>query len=100
MGATVVSAGLLLFRRKKDGIEVLLVHPGGPFFARKDDGVWTIPKGLVEAGEDPLLAPQRELREETGIAPQGQFVPLGEPRPPTAKTPLALAPDHNTAPTT
>src|SRR5258708_2547248 len=91
MGATVVSAGLLLFRRKKDSVEVLLVHPGGPFFARKDDGVWTIPKGLVEAGEDPLLAAQRELPEETGLAAEGQIVPLGGLRQPSGKIVVAWA---------
>lgn len=91
MGATVLSAGLLLFRRKEDGLEVLLVHPGGPFFARKDEGVWTIPKGLVEAGEDALLAAQRELREETGIAPSGEFISLGELRQPSGKIVVAWA---------
>jgi predicted NUDIX family NTP pyrophosphohydrolase len=61
-----ISAGLLVFRRKP-ALEVLLAHPGGPFWARKDDGVWTIPKGLVEPGEDLLAAARREFTEETNL---------------------------------
>jgi predicted NUDIX family NTP pyrophosphohydrolase len=64
-----VSAGLLLFRRLPSGLEVLLVHPGGPFFRDRDDGWWTVPKGLVGAGEDPLAAARREFEEETSFAP-------------------------------
>jgi len=64
-----MSAGLLAFRRR-NGLEVLLAHPGGPFWAKKDDGVWTIPKGLVEPGGDILGTAQREFAEETGLAPQ------------------------------
>lgn len=72
-----VSAGLLLVRAS--GPEFLLAHPGGPFFARKDDGAWTIPKGLVEPGEEPFHAACREFREETGLPlPEGPFEPLGE----------------------
>ena len=63
----VVSAGLLLCRRR-ELLEFLLVHPGGPFFARRDRGAWSIPKGLLEAGEDPLAAACREFEEETGFA--------------------------------
>ena len=76
------SAGLLLFRHAETGaVEVLLVHPGGPFFARKDEGSWTIPKGLPEAGEDLLSAARRELVEETGFTPPpGEPIPLGETR--------------------
>jgi len=62
-----VSAGLLLFRKTGKGLEVLLGHPGGPFWARKDDGAWTIPKGLVDPGEKSDQAALREVREETGI---------------------------------
>ena len=62
------SAGILLYRRRQGAIEVLLAHPGGPFWARKDDGAWSIPKGEYGAGEDPLAAARREFREETGIA--------------------------------
>jgi len=60
------SAGLLLYRHKDGALEVFLVHPGGPFWARKDDGAWSIPKGEFEAGEDPLDAAKRELFEEAG----------------------------------
>ncbi len=63
------SAGLLLYRRGRDGAEVLLVHPGGPFFARKDDGVWSIPKGEVEPGEEALDVALREFEEELGAPP-------------------------------
>ena len=71
------SAGLLMFRRKGNAVEVLLVHPGGPFWAKKDLGAWTIPKGELEDGEDALVTAQREFEEETGIAPSGPFHPLG-----------------------
>ena len=56
-----ISAGMLVFRRKTSGVEVLLGHPGGPFWAKKDDGAWTIPKGLVELGDDLLSAARREF---------------------------------------
>lgn len=75
-----VSAGLLLYRRADGGPEVFLAHPGGPFWARRDAGAWTIPKGVVEEGEDPLDAARREFEEETGIRPAGEFVPLGSIR--------------------
>jgi predicted NUDIX family NTP pyrophosphohydrolase len=71
------SAGLLMFRRKGNAVEVLLVHPGGPFWAKKDLGAWTIPKGELEEGEDELATAQREFEEETGITPSGPFHPLG-----------------------
>lgn len=71
------SAGLLL-HRTRDGVgEVFLVHPGGPFWARKDDGAWSIPKGEFAADEEPLAAAQRELKEETGFTVPGPFTPLG-----------------------
>ncbi|MFL5330430.1 MAG: NUDIX domain-containing protein [Gemmataceae bacterium] len=70
------SAGLLMYRQTSDGLEVLLVHPGGPFWTNKDEGAWTIPKGLIEEGEEPLGAAKREFAEETGCAPTGEFVPL------------------------
>ena len=70
------SAGLLLFRRKSDRIEVLLVHPGGPLWTKKDDGAWSIPKGEIAPGEDPLRAAQREFEEELGSPVSGEFVPL------------------------
>jgi predicted NUDIX family NTP pyrophosphohydrolase len=76
-----VSAGLVLYRRREDllgvRLEVLLVHPGGPYWAKKDAGSWSIPKGEIDPGEDALQAARREFREETGWSPQGPFVPLG-----------------------
>ena len=72
-----VSAGLLLYRIGDERLEVLLVHPGGPFWAKKDLGSWTIPKGEIVPGEDPLAAAIREFEEELGFAPQGKFLPLG-----------------------
>ena len=71
------SAGLLMYRIRAGRPEVLLVHPGGPFFAGKDEGAWTIPKGEVEEGEDDLAAARREFEEETGLRPAGPFLPLG-----------------------
>jgi predicted NUDIX family NTP pyrophosphohydrolase len=70
-----ISAGLLPFRRRQE-LEVLLAHPGGPFWAKKDDGAWTIPKGLAEAGADLLATAQREFAEETNLAAVGAFIPL------------------------
>jgi len=85
------SAGLLLYRRKGGAVEVLLVHPGGPFFSKKDDGAWTIPKGVCEPGEDALAAARREFKEETGMAPAGEFIPLGKFRQSSSKIVLAWA---------
>jgi len=68
--ATARSAGILLFRRKGDETEFLLVHPGGPFWARKDIGAWSIPKGQIEEGEEPRACAVRELEEELGAAPE------------------------------
>ena len=70
------SAGLLLYRRGADGLEVLLVHPGGPFWKKRDAGAWTIPKGEIAEGEDPLAAARREFREETGFVVEGEARPL------------------------
>ena len=75
-----ISAGLLLFRRGGDEIEVFLVHPGGPFWRKKNDGAWTIPKGEVEGDEDLLTAACRELEEETGITADGPWLELGSIR--------------------
>jgi predicted NUDIX family NTP pyrophosphohydrolase len=72
-----VSAGILLFRRGPAGAQVLLVHPGGPFWANRDDGAWSMPKGLTEEGEDAFAAARREFFEETGLEVQGEFVELG-----------------------
>ena len=75
------SAGILLFRHTGPAPEVLLVHPGGPFFAKKDEGAWSIPKGEYEPGEDPLTVARREFAEEIGQeVPSGPMVELGEVR--------------------
>lgn len=96
---TDVSAGLLLFRRR-DGLEVFLAHPGGPFWARRDEGAWTVPKGVVEAGEDALDAACREFREETGIVPHGPYLPLGSVRQKAGKTVHAWAWEGDADPAT
>ena len=70
------SAGLLLYRKVDSALEVFLVHPGGPFWAKKDDGAWSIPKGEFDEKEDPLEAAKREFREETGLVADGEFQPL------------------------
>src|SRR6266511_5103208 len=70
-----ISAGLLVFRRHKH-TEFLLAHPGGPFWAKKDAGAWTIPKGVATAGDDLLATARREFTEETGFVADGQFIPL------------------------
>lgn len=80
------SAGLLLYRRTKGDVEVLLVHPGGPFWSKKDEGAWSIPKGLIEPGEDELAAAVRETHEELGFEVDGNFMALGEYRQPSGKT--------------
>ena len=74
-----------MFRRGKAGIEVLLAHPGGPLWARKDYGSWTIPKGQFTDGELPLDAAKREFEEEMGTAPSGEFQPLGTLKQPSGK---------------
>jgi predicted NUDIX family NTP pyrophosphohydrolase len=79
------SAGLLLYRRADGVLQVLLAHPGGPFWAKKDLGVWSIPKGEFADGEDPLEAAKREFREETGLAVQGSYIPLAPLRQPGGK---------------
>ena len=79
------SAGILLYRRAGRALEVFLVHPGGPFWAGKDEGAWSIPKGLCQPGENPLDAAKREFEEETGIRPAGSFVDLGEHKQPGGK---------------
>ena len=72
-----VSAGLIMYRQKNGALEVLLAHPGGPFFKNKDDGHWSIPKGEPGEGESDLLeTAKREFEEETGIKPSGDFIPL------------------------
>lgn len=87
-----VSAGLLMCRRSGPTLQFLLVHPGGPFFARRDAGAWTIPKGGVDPGETALEAARREFGEETGFAPPSDgLVELGEIRQKSGKRVLAWA---------
>jgi predicted NUDIX family NTP pyrophosphohydrolase len=70
------SAGILMYRRRASQVEVFLVHPGGPFWAKKDDGAWSIPKGEIAAGEEPFDAAVREFREETGFTVFGRPIAL------------------------
>ena len=83
------SAGVLVFRRVDEGVEFLLAHPGGPFWARRDAGAWSIPKGLIDDGEDPLAAARREFAEETGLAVTGDFARLADRKLKSGKTVLA-----------
>ena len=86
------SAGILLFRRRGLELRLLLVHPGGPFWARKDDGAWSIPKGEYDEGEDPLAVARREFEEELGSpAPPGDVIELGELVQPSRKRVTAYA---------
>ena len=75
-----ISAGLLMYRKSGSFLEVFLVHPGGPIWAKRDQGAWSIPKGLIGEGEDKLEAAQREFAEETSILPSEPFIYLGEIR--------------------
>ncbi|RWF38919.1 MAG: NUDIX domain-containing protein [Mesorhizobium sp.] len=79
------SAGLLIYRRTGGVLEFLLVHPGGPCWARKDEGAWSIPKGLVDESEDELAAARREAEEELGVVIDGDFEPVGSYRQPGGK---------------
>ncbi|MET7606104.1 NUDIX domain-containing protein [Streptomyces avermitilis] len=95
------SAGLLLFRHTDDGIEVLLGHMGGPFFARRDAGAWSVPKGEYEPDEPAWDAARREFREELGLAPpDGQALPLGEVRQANGKIVTAWAIEADLDPAT
>jgi predicted NUDIX family NTP pyrophosphohydrolase len=86
------SAGILLYRRVDGAVEVLLAHPGGPFWRKKDEGAWSIPKGLVNPGEDRLAAARREFAEEMGAPPAAnRFTLLGEFRQPGGKVVTAFA---------
>src|SRR5512139_1337221 len=85
------SAGILLFRLNKNRLEVLLVHPGGPLWAKKDEGAWSIPKGEFEDNEDPLAAAKREFEEETGFTVDGEMIPLEPLRQPSGKLVYAWA---------
>ena len=89
------SAGILLYRFATDTLEVLLVHPGGPFWAKKDDGAWSIPKGLIEDSEDTLCAAKREFAEETGFDVDGKFIKLGSITQPSRKIVTAFALHHD-----
>ena len=80
------SAGLLVYRHRGEALEVFLVHPGGPFWAKKEAGAWTIPKGEFAPGEDPLEAARREFTEETGVVVDGPFAALGTVRQSGGKT--------------
>lgn len=86
-----LSAGIVLYRKRDTGPEVLLVHPGGPLWARKDDGSWSIPKGEYVEGEDPLTVAKREFHEETGSELGGDFVELTPAKQPSGKTIRAWA---------
>src|SRR5687767_1924655 len=94
MAATRTSAGLLMYRRSaRAGIEVYLAHPGGPFFKNKDEGAWSIPKGEIPEGEEPLAAALREFKEETGLHLEGwsKFRDLGSIKQKGGKTVHAWA---------
>jgi predicted NUDIX family NTP pyrophosphohydrolase len=94
------SAGILLYRRRGSAVEVLLVHPGGPFWAKKDDGAWSIPKGEYAPGEEPLAAARREFEEETGSRVEGAAMALGAFRQPSAKVVEAWAVEGDFDPAT
>jgi predicted NUDIX family NTP pyrophosphohydrolase len=95
------SAGLLLYRGQGPSLEILLVHPGGPFWAHKDDGAWSIPKGEYEPGEDPLAVAKREYAEELGSEPpDGEVLPLGEIVQPSRKAVTAYAVEGDFDPAT
>ena len=83
------SAGILLYRKVQGMLQVFLVHPGGPFFSGKDEGAWSIPKGGIDEGEDPLAAALREFEEETGCRPEGEFLPLSPVKQKGGKTVLS-----------
>ena len=92
------SAGLVLYRRRDGNVEVFLAHPGGPFWARRDEGAWTVPKGMIEAGEDALAAAVREFSEETGLVPSGPYLSLGEVRQKSGKIVHAWASEGDADP--
>ena len=85
------SAGILLYRKTSEGLQVFLVHPGGPFFKNKDDGAWSIPKGEYEVDENPLDTAKREFEEETGKTVSGEFIALNAIKQKGGKTVLAWA---------
>lgn len=85
------SAGLILYRMQSGQLEVLLVHPGGPFWSKKDEGAWFVPKGELNVGEEPLAGAKREFEEETGLKPEGEFLALGSVKQKSGKTIVAWA---------
>ncbi len=91
MAKSKTSAGLMMYRRKAGELEVFLAHPGGPYLKNKDWGYWGIPKGEIEADEEPLAAAIREFAEETGLTAGGEFLPLGEVVQASGKTVYAWA---------
>jgi len=89
---SIQSAGILLYRHKDKSVQVLLVHPGGPFWAKKDSGVWSFPKGELKGDESALVAAKREFNEETGQkVPAGDLIPLGETKQSSGKVVYAWA---------
>jgi predicted NUDIX family NTP pyrophosphohydrolase len=84
-----LSAGVLLFRKRPAGVQVMLVHPGGPFWTKKDEGAWSLPKGLAEEDEDLIAAARREFFEETGAALSGELIDLGAHKQAGGKTIVA-----------
>jgi predicted NUDIX family NTP pyrophosphohydrolase len=91
---------MLLYRWRDGALEVYLAHPGGPFWAGREAGAWTIPKGIVNEGESPLEAAVREFEEETGLAPREPFIPLGAVRQKAGKTVHAWAWEGDADPAT
>jgi predicted NUDIX family NTP pyrophosphohydrolase len=98
MRRSMTSAGLLMFRKKQDGLEVLLVHPGGPYFRKKGDGFWTIPKGEAAEGEDLQARAKIEFQEELGFAPARDWIELGSVKQKGGKTVHAWAFEGDLAP--
>jgi predicted NUDIX family NTP pyrophosphohydrolase len=93
------SAGILMYRGQGLEVEVLLAHPGGPFWAKKDDGAWSIPKGEFDEAEEPLAGAIREFEEELGAKPDGAFIDLGELMQPSRKIVVAFAVEGDFDPT-
>jgi predicted NUDIX family NTP pyrophosphohydrolase len=93
------SAGLLMFRRRGSDLQVFLVHPGGPFWKKKDVGAWSIPKGEYGDDEDAIEAAKREFKEETGIKADGEFIALGQAKQPGGKVVSAWAFEGDCSPT-
>lgn len=91
MASKKLSAGILLYRTRGEEMEIFLVHPGGPFWAKKDEGAWSIPKGEYEPGTDALATARREFREETGVDVEGEFLPLAALKQPSGKVISAWA---------